>query len=190
MLIRTLRLIRACMAIHAWILLSACSALLAENTASEMVPDGSHLIVNQLVVIPTNKARVYIQHGKVIAENQRDQYKPYCWFQSWKVLDVPQEIKPDTFKIKSSRRYEEMVHKASPLLLAASTHTQNTIQLSLASVTAIEQNTVLYIHSENHPDIRELVCGYWDDPVDDRHLTLQEIRAALGDVVQLKLANQ
>lgn len=168
-------------------MLSGCSALLSENTASDIVPDGSHLIVKQLVVIPANKGRVYIQDGTVISENQRDQYKPYCWLQSWKVLAVPQEIEPDTFTIKSSRRYEELVRKTPPLQLAFNNAHQKMIQLSLASITAIEQQTVLYLYSEKQPDIRELTCSYWDDPDNDRHLTLAEIKHALGEIIQLKL---
>ena len=189
MLTRSLRLIRTCITIQACILLSACSILLAKNTASDLIPDGSQLIIRQNLTIPGGKARVYIQYGKVIKENEKDQYLAHCWLQSWKVLEYPQEIKADTFTIKSSSRYEDLVYKTRPLLLASNSKNEYALQVSFGSVTAIDQQTVLHIHSEKQPDIRELVCSYWDDPANDKHLTLQEIRAALGDIIQLKLAD-
>jgi len=168
-------------------LLTACTSSPSVAVKSiDMIPAGSQIIVNKKLKIEANNGRVYIQAGKIIEHNKKDQYKPHCWILSWKVLDVPQFIDTDTFSVTASRRLEELVLRTTPIKLAANTSDKDLIILSLASITAIEQKTILDIHSDKQPDIRQLTCSYWDDPVGASPLTLTQIQDALGDIILIR----
>ena len=111
-----------------------------------------------------------------------DQYYAHCWFLSWKVLETKQIIKPDTFLILGTKKTEVYVKSTTPFQLASSSSGINGGGLS-----AIEYTTTLTIASETQPDIRQFVCNHWEDPHDAQHLTVAEIRQAMGEIVTLKL---
>ncbi|NNG14194.1 MAG: hypothetical protein HKM22_03455 [Gammaproteobacteria bacterium] len=48
--------------------------------------------------------------------------------------------------------------------------------------------TVLYLHSDRQPDVFRMTCQHWEAPSDAQHLTIKQIRQALGDLFTLKLA--
>ena len=73
------------------------------------IPSGSQVILKQELTIPPNQARVYFQYGKVIKERDKDKYYPHCWFLSWKSRDTAQTIKPDTFTVIKTQKYENVV---------------------------------------------------------------------------------
>lgn len=169
-------------------LLTACtSGPLATVKTIDIIPAGSQILVKKKLTISANNGRVYLQNGQIIEHSKKDQYKPHCWFLSWKVLDVPQFVDTDTFTVTASQRLEELVYRPTPVKLAANTSQNNLLILSMASITAIEQKTILDIHSDKQPDIRQLTCSYWDSPVGASPLTLSEIQGALGDIVLIKI---
>jgi hypothetical protein len=51
----------------------------------------------------------------------------------------------------------------------------------------IEYVTELYIHSDKQPDIRRLACSHWNDPIDDQHLTVEQIQMTLGKIAIIKI---
>ena len=155
-------------------------------SSSYDIPSGSHLILKKALTIPANTSRIYIQASKVITPSQKDSYHPHCWFLSWKLLDSPQSIEPDTFIITHSAKFEED-YAQTPKLYASLTK-PGLMKVLDGSVTMLEYKTKLTISSEKQPNIRQLICNRWEtEPTDARHLTVKEIRDTLGDVVELQL---
>ena len=83
------------------------------------IPAGSRITLNQVLKIPANSARVYLQHGKIVNEKEKDRYQAHCWFLSWKVLEIAQTIEPDTFIVVRSQKNEDIVQNLNQLNLAS-----------------------------------------------------------------------
>jgi hypothetical protein len=43
------------------------------------------------------------------------------------------------------------------------------------------------LHSDTQPDVFRLTCGQWGYPYDGKHVSVDEMRRALGDVITLHL---
>lgn len=163
------------------------------------IPPGSLLEVKQTLTIPANRARVYLQYGKVITEKQKDRYQPNCWFLSWKLMETQQTIMPDTFTVMRSAKAEDYVQNTSSIKLASrSISVESGIGVSIGArdgtgvlggdaPMATVFTTQLFIQSEKQPDIRMLECSHWDDPSTGEHLTVQQIQDALGTIVTLRI---
>lgn len=153
-----------------------------------VIPAGSQLVVKQELTIEPNAGRVYIQNGKVVTPKEKNQYYPHCWFLSWVVTDAAQTIKPDTFFITATRKNEDIVQSTSTKYLAAATAISGVFGAGGGRPTAIEYSTELTIHSEKQPDIRRLVCSYWENPEDARHLTVADMQKTLGEIAEIKIS--
>jgi len=149
------------------------------------IPAGSRLLLKQTLTIPPNRARVYIQYGKVVSAKKKDQYYAHCWFLSSKVLDTAQIITPDTFIVTKTQKYEDDVQIQGTYLLAGLHGVTGTH--SDGGPTAVEYSTTLTIHSDTQADIIQFVCSYWEDPLDAEHLTVAEIQKTLGDIATIEL---
>jgi len=159
----------------------------AENSPYFRIPVGSTVEIRQVLTIPANTARVYIQYGKTTQYQNLDQYEAHCWVLSWKVLPENQTIKPGNFIVTRLRELEDLVRYKNNMQFV---RTQNNPYQNInGGVTAVEYKTELTIHSSEQPDIRKLVCNHWEDPSDARHLSLAEIRTTLGDLITIKLKN-
>ena len=168
------------------IALSACST--SQNPVSSAyypIPDGSKLVLKQALTIAPDAGRVYIQYGKVVTPNEKDNYHAHCWFLSWHVFESAQVIKPDTFVITRTQQHEDVVALQTPRQYAmnglAFTHDGDGGPL------ALEYSTELSIHSDLQPAIRQFVCSHWERPDDARHLTVAEMQKVLGDIAEIQL---
>jgi len=47
--------------------------------------------------------------------------------------------------------------------------------------------TLMYLNSEKQKDVYRITCQHWEDVMDDRHLTIKQMRQAMGDVFTLNL---
>lgn len=151
-----------------------------------LIPANSILKLNQPLEIPANTGRVYLQYGKVVAHNKLDQYFPHCWFISWNISDSAITITPDSFKIIETIKYETFAAANKQLRLAmASTRFASGVN----GATAMEYMTIIKIHSDKQPAIKELTCSHWEDPADATHLTLSQITRTLGKLAEIKLVN-
>ena len=166
--------------------LAAChSGPYLQSSPYFSIPVGSHIVVKQSVTIPAYAGRVYLQNGNVVIAKERDQYHYNCWFLSWKVVATPQFIKPDTFIVTHVQHTDFLVQGLTGIQLAAKGSTA--FDLAMGGATATEYTTELSIHSDQQPDIRRIVCSYWGDPSYGQHITLAQIQAALGDIVQIRI---
>ncbi len=149
------------------------------------IPEGSHLILKQTLTIPADTGRVTIQYDKVITNNNKNLYYPHCWFLSWKLSTSPTLITKDDFVITSSEKNENFVSTQQTFSLASADI--GSLSGMTSETMLLEYSTILTIHSEKQPDIRQLICSHWDEAPRGQHLTLSQINKALGKIAQLKL---
>jgi len=167
------------------VLLTACLVEITQVSSPYFrIPVNSRVIVNTPITIPPQRARVYLQYGRVVSKP--DQYYAHCWFLSWQVLPTEQIIAPDTFIVKDSQKNEQIVQRRTNIQLADRSSRLVSHDPG-GGPTAVEYLTELFIHSDKQPDIRRLVCNHWGDPSLGEHLTFAEIQAALGDLVKIEL---
>ena len=161
------------------------------------IPTGSQVEIRQPLTIPPNRARVYLQYGKVVSEKDKDRYQPHCWFLSWKILEMPQIIDIDTFSVVESQKDEEIVRNAPNIKLASNSPRGSAgVGISTGGIMdplggsaplAVVYTTQIHIHSDRQPDIRMLECSHWDDPSSGEHLTIAQMQSALGQLATIRI---
>lgn len=170
-----------------FLLLTACSTQsLTPDSPYYLLPAGSKLILRQALTIPPNEGRVYIQYGKVVTTKEKDDWHAHCWFLSWKVLDISQVIKPDTFVITHSQHLEDVVSNQSPIQYAA---LKTDFSQQDGGPMALVYTTRTTIHSATQPNIRQFACSHWEDPLDAKHLTVAQMQRTLGSIAEIHLNN-
>lgn len=172
------------------VLLDGCQATAGNVSpvpAYIMVKPGTQLILNKPLVIPANKARVYIQGGNVVHENAVDRYYPNCSLEVRTIQTSPQEIKADSFRIQKVSWDEEASYPK--LIYASSRHiTRRLVSDDDGPVSHENWVTHFYLQSSKNPDVFRLSCAHWEDPADfrPRHLSISEIQKAVGDYLSFK----
>lgn len=143
-------------------------------------PAGSQLRLTRPLTIPANDAGVFIQNGQAQYSSWHlNKYYPNCDFEVYTRADHERIIEPDTFTVKRTVRETEHV-SLTPATVAgldfgAGPPTENYM-------------TVLYLHSDKQADVFRMTCQHWQDPSHGDHLTIKQIRQALGDLFILELA--
>lgn len=172
--------------------LTACQTTYDGNEDSPyyVVPPGSRLVLNQTLTIPAEQVAVWLQDGQVIAPNDTRTYYPHCKLESRRRLPTAQVIEPDEFivtRVTRSLMHSVRIPDASDGLLAAVGFGIN-IGNSGPSVQTFA--TRMDLGSDRQPDVMRLTCGQWGYPYDGRHVTIDEIRRALGEVFALRLVER
>ncbi len=162
--------------------LTACqsTALLIEGSPFVAVPLNSQLILNQELEIPPGQVAVYIQNGKIIPVENINVRQPNCKFEIRTIEDNARKVVPDKFKI--SRFYLDTYLVSSNAVLVASLEMVNVA--GGGSATAEIYTTELFLQSDKQPDVLRLSCEHWEDPADGKYLTLEQIKLALGKVIE------
>ena len=158
-----------------------------ENSPYYVVPPGSRLALNQTLTIPAEQVGVWLQDGRVIAPNDTRMYYPHCKFESRRRLPTAQTIAPDEFivtRITRALMHSVRIPAASDRLLAAFGFGIN-IGGDGPSVQTFA--TRMDLGSDRQPDVMRLTCGQWGYPYDGRHVTIAEIRGALGILFDLRV---
>lgn len=170
-------------------LLSACGTTPVRDPSSPyfLPPDGSRLMVHKPIAIAAHRGWTYIQGGDLIAQSGVlsfqgvDQYYPHCMMELHSRNADRFIIEPDEFIIHKTAHYEELV-QARPVTVAG-----RGLSVSDAGLTAINMQTIYYLHSERQPEVWRMVCQHWDDPHTAQFLTLAQIRSVLGELVSIEL---
>jgi len=183
---------RCLMLLATALLLSACQTSYEgnENSPYYRVPVGSKLILRQEVTIPPHLAGIYLQDGQIKPLSQVNQYYPHCKFEVWKLRDVPQAVKPDEFTIIKAT--QEITHSVSAgNIRLADVSIGIGVHMSSDEDGASMETYVtrLNLRSSTQPDVFRLSCGQWAYPATGQHVTISEMRKALGDVFTLTLAS-
>ncbi len=167
-------------------LVVACETTIkdVETSPYYTIPAGSQITLNRKIHFVPNSVSVYLQNGSLTPSVQLDRYEPHCKFELYKMLEIEQTIEPETFNITRST-VEEFTSRPSSQRYAALGMTET----SGGSISHIEYTTYLYLSSEKQPNVYLLSCLYWGNP-EDNHLTVAEIRRALGEIMTLKLTTR
>ncbi len=178
-------------ALGAAALLAACSSARHpgdENSPYYAVPAGARVALRQALVIAPEQVAVYIQNGKVVPWVQVNAYYPHCKFEVRDRRDREQTVNPDEFIV--TRVVQEVVHMVQWgrwQTAAASIGIRVGDMDDGASVRTYA--TYLYLASDRQPQVFRLGCGHWAYPGTRyaEHLSIQQIRAALGEVLTLQI---
>jgi hypothetical protein len=173
-------------------LLLCCAALLwscdtprnyGPETPYYYYPDGSYLILNRVLEIPGGWATARLQSGRVVAFGSVQEHAPHCIFEINTVREVPQRIKPDSFAIaKVVRSTSTLAARSGFFIRAAFADTDRPSQMF--------HKTIFTLQSDRQPGVLQMVCQsdqYAAGIGIPRHLTVSEIRQALGDIFTLEL---
>jgi hypothetical protein len=149
-------------------------------------PAESRLVLNQALEIPANWATARIQNGRVVPFGHVQEQLPHCIFEINTVRETPQQVEPDSFAIVKVTRSEST-------LAANSSGFFFFIGSAWADVDRPSQmfyKTVFTLRSERQPGVLRLTCQsdqYAAGIGIPRHLTVPEIRQALGNIFTLEL---
>jgi hypothetical protein len=169
------------------LLLLACNTVVVNNEDSPFysIPVGSKLVLHQTVTVPASRASLYIQGGRIAPYSDINQYHPHCKFELNTIKDVPQIVEPDRFEVY------KVVHGVD--YAGGGFAVVGNLGFSFAGRSNTNgpspepYATILYLRSVKNPDARVMTCQHWEDPTDARHLTIDEIRKALGNIFTLVL---
>lgn len=181
-----MRTARAATVLLAGALLAACQGATTTGSPYSRVPVGSTLDLRQPLTIPANTAGVYLQGGQAFSQMQQingpqlQVYAPYCRLEVSKVSDSAQTVHPDRFTVTRVRHDVSYVEAARTVI---------PVGQSDGSPPAEIYATLLYLHSLSQPNVRLLRCAHYQyPPVFAHHLSIDQIRTALGGIAKLELA--
>lgn len=152
--------------------LGACTLTPSRDEASPFyVPSaGSRLILNQALTIPPENVGVFIQGGRAVENREVDQYLPHCRLEVRDRHETAQTVNPDAFRVERVRRDVQVVSntRAGPLVRVGQ------------GLSFFIYRSLLDLSSARQPQVRTLVCQHWGHPALDDHLSIRDMRRALG----------
>ncbi|MDP1924650.1 MAG: hypothetical protein Q8K57_07700 [Thiobacillus sp.] len=171
------------------VLLGGCAGLQSPDPASPYYAysPGWAVQLNQVLPIDPGAATVRLQYGRIVPRNGVQEYDPFCIMEVNTVSRQVQLLQLGRFEVvQVARSVSEITAAASPLIRPGLMKTGlggNDTPSFLYYVTTFR------LRDAAQPDVRSLRCA-WDQMAPGnrslmRHLTLDEIRSALGDWMTL-----
>lgn len=161
-----------------------------EDSSYYLVPTGSNLTLNRELIFGPEEVGVYFQKGQQVGKSQIDLYRPHCKLELNDRLGTEQHVAPDEFTV--IRSTQEVIHSVGlPIMLAAGGNVRLYFggQIGRDSPSPELYATRLVLRSARQPNVRSLTCGHLESPpVDAVHLSIRQIRDALGTVFTLQIA--
>jgi len=187
-----------------FLLMTACTGapMTAGNPGLYTIPVGTVLVLNQPLVIPAGKARAGIQNGKPTLSSGIDKWSPYCEFLVNTISTEEARLPAGNYRVTRIQRDQIPTGGLDPagrsmLALAGTDASQTTMAgIGIAQGGGAADQTWLYrttirLESDVYPDVRQLECGNtFGTGFEARHLTLEEFRQAVGDVITLRFPGQ
>ena len=164
------------------LVISSCSTeiVIDHDSYKYSVPVGSKLILNQKITIAANQGRTFFQNGKELKNKDVDIYYPHCSITTHKIVNSERVIHADSFeiyKIIDDEEYAQRnVYYASIFFMADNYG---------PSITGLV--SYYYLRSKAKQDIRTLECLQWNSPGDNKYLSINEVKIALGNIFTLQL---
>ncbi len=153
--------------------------------AYEVVKPGSKLKLSQPLTIQPYKAGVRIQFGKIVnRDNEINSWRANCRFEVYKPLPTEQIIQPEEFEITRISTRELLV-AAEHIKLASLV---SVVGMADGGPNAEEMTTIFHLQSQTQPMVKQLFCQHYEKVDDSRHLMLDEIRQAVGNIIEFQLA--
>jgi len=167
--------------------LSACSIndIKDENSVFYAVPVGSTLTLNQQVNIRGDQVAVYVQNGELMQYGEVNFYLPNCKFEIYTMSEQPRTVQADIFEII---KVEDDIESSSLQKSTRLAVLDNALAFAMLDRSYVfNYATLMYLNSEKQKDVYRITCQHWEDVMDDRHLTIKQMRQAMGDVFTLKI---
>ncbi len=167
--------------------LAACSSnyVKDEDSVFYAVPVGSTLVLNQQVNIRGDQVAVYAQNGELMQYDEVNFYLPNCKFEIYTMSEQPRTVQADTFEII---KVEDDIESSS---LQKSTHLavlDKALAFGMLDRSYVfNYATLMYLNSDKQKDVYRMTCQHWEDMMDDRHLSITQMRQAMGDVFTLEI---
>jgi hypothetical protein len=164
------------------VLLSACTGTPSRTGFydSPLLP-GDEVEILREIVVPAERARVYLQHGSITGYAGSDQYAPFCYFLLRDPLPVEQVISPGVLTVEKVWLNQTSVALDAPVRLASALSFGGGNQ----SVMAWQFHITLQTASQAR---MILVCsGAFDVPATAEPIRLPEVREALGDYAEVRV---
>lgn len=158
-------------------------------TACAGVPEGAlpigHVQVRSPLEIPAGAATLRLQYGRPVAFNAVQEQDPFCVFELETVSDRPQAVAPARFDIRAIRRSVE-TFSGMPVLPV------RFMRVGLGDDDGPSQiyYKTAFLLGPNPQGARSLTCmsnQYMPGIPIMRHLSLGEMRGALGSHISLEL---
>ncbi len=169
------------------VLLTACGVSNIKDETSEFyaIPVGSLLVLNEDVEIDGDQVATYVQNGKIMRYKDVDKYQPNCKFEIYTMSEQPRTVKQDTFEIVKvvDEIESSSIQKSIHLAARGDTFMLGALDRSYMYNYA----TMLYLNSNKQKDVYRMTCQHWEDVIDDRHLSIAQMRSAMGDVFMLEI---
>jgi hypothetical protein len=155
------------------VLISGCAT--TSESPQLIPPPGTRIEVTQ-ELSTGGGARLFIQYGAIKQRRDITVVEPYCQFVSTRPRSEFSEslvIQPEVFTVKRSYRRVDFAWAAG------------------VEVAEIDSNrdmsTIMELSSDIQPGIDRLTCLRWGSRWLDGYLTIEEMRGALGGLVQINL---
>jgi hypothetical protein len=161
-----------------------------ENSPFYLIPAGSSVTLNRELTIPAEQVAVFLQGGEVASSGKINQYYPHCKFELRHRRDTARTVQPDRFEI--TKVTPEIGHSVAldGLQLAG---VSVGIGINIGSrgdgdgASLQTWSTRMTLRSARQPEVFRLSCGQTALPHEGRHVSINEMRKALGAVITLQL---
>ncbi len=140
--------------------------------------------INNTLQVEAKHARVYLQNGKQINPSELDLYQTDCEIEVRKVLDFPQTVFPGRYEITA------ISIEVSPFVYLEYMESSS-IQFAYIGSRApvdVKRFWRFSLRSKSYPEVMYMICrGVQDTPFDAQLPTVEEIRQAVGDNIEVYL---
>lgn len=167
------------------LLLGGCAGLQSPDPASPYYAyaPGWAVQLNRPLTIPPDAATVRLQYGRIVPRNSVQEYAPFCVVELNTVRAEAQTLQPGRFEVWRVSR------SVSPVAAAASPFVKARFVTDDGDPTFLYFKTEFRLRDAAQPDLRGMSCA-WNQMAPGnrasmRHLTLDEIRQALGGWMSL-----
>lgn len=148
------------------------------------VPVDSTLVLHQQLIMPPQTVSLWFQNGRQMHPNDLDRYDPHCKFETLQMQDSAKTVEPDTFVVHKVTRWDD--YAMQPVQLASSRFALG-MGHDDGGPSHVNTTTEMFLRSARQPDVYRLICSQWEDPAATDHVTINQIRRALGETFTLHL---
>ena len=146
-------------------------------------PGGWALRLERALEIPPGAATVRLQYGRLVPRNGVQEHDPFCVVELTTVRPAPQILQPGRFEVWRVTR------SVSTIAAAASPFVKVGLMVDHSEPSFLYFKTEFRLRDAAQPDLRGMTC-MWDQMAPGnrplmRHLTLDDIRGAVGDWMTL-----
>jgi len=168
------------------LIVSGCGASFKNSMVRPSVSPAAIVQVNQRLEIPSRKARVYIQDGAVTTLRNKDEWSTYCSVlmqQKHASGETRQSVSPGQFEIIKIIEYDDYLGSRRTYVASLGW----IIDAKVEHPTNIVFGVEMRLSSAEQPGVRALICEKRSDNKGlYKHPTLEEIRIALGNTIEIK----